>query len=352
MSSKRVLFAIAGAGAGNLARVTAIVEALDRTRIEVGLLAQAAAGHRARSLAPVYPLLDVTYGSAEFTAWQVLRSNGRFPWRYWQNRRLAGRALDDFKPDLLVVDSDFYSLPEARQRGIPILSINSAAATLAMCRCLQLSTSGLWFSRGIERLDARLQRSYAARVVCPVFAQVDTGMPGTQLVGPIVRRQFRDAATMTPPPTTYDVAVVLGGSGLGTDALDLRGVHGAMVVLGDGGGRYPADAQRIAFTDQPASLLSRARVLVIQGGLNSVSEAMALGKPAVIVPIPNHLEQLVNATWAQALGLGYVATGATAGGVVDQLLTGRRPAPLRQAEAWSCAGASQAAVNIVEMAGA
>jgi UDP:flavonoid glycosyltransferase YjiC (YdhE family) len=353
VSSKRVLFALAGAGAGNLARVTAIVEALDRARIEIALLAQAATGHRARSIGPVYPLLDVTYGSGEFTAWQVLHHNGGFPWRYWRNRRLAARALDDFRPDLLVVDSDFYSLPEARRRGIPILSVNSAVATLAMCRRLRLPASRLWFSRGIEQLDGWLHQSYATRIVCPVLAPVETSVARVHLVAPVVRRQFGVAATAAPCPIEYEVAVMLGGSGLGTHALDLRGVRGSMVVVGDGGGRYPDAARRIAFTDQPASHLARARVLVIQGGLNSVSEAMALGKPAVIVPIANHLEQLVNATWAHELGHGHIATGATAGAIVNELLSGRGAAPGRpQTAPASCVGALQAAAHIVEMAGA
>ena len=207
----------------------------------------------------MYPLLDVTYGSGEFTAWQVLRRNGGFAWDYWRNRRLAARALDDFKPALLVVDSDFYSLPEARRRGIPILSVNSAAATLVMSRRLRLSTARLWFSRGLEHVDGWLQQSNATRIVCPVLAPVEISADGVHVVSPVVRRQFRDAATVARWSTEYDVAVMLGGSGLGANALDLRGVRGSMVVVGDGGGRYPAAARRIAFTDQPPDL-ARARV--------------------------------------------------------------------------------------------
>ena len=73
------------------------------------------------------------------------------------------------------------------------------------------------------------------------------------------------------------------------------------------------------------------------------------------MPIANHLEQLVNATWAHALGYGHIATGATAAAIVNELLSGRgRGAAPGQAPAApaSCDGALQAAAHIVEMAGA
>lgn len=343
-----MLFALAGAGAGNFSRATAILEELDRDRFEIALLAQSRACQRARQGLALYPLLDVTYGAGAFTAWQVLRHNGSFPVRYLKNRRLAGRALDEFRPDLLVVDSDFYSLPEARRRGISILSINSSPATLAIFRRMEGSAAALPFSYCIERIDRRLQRRHADRILCPVLGAVDTGLANAQLLSPIVRRQFRSNVAADDSEASFDVGVMLGGSGLGVSQIDLSRVRHSMVVVGASGGCYPPQAVRLPFTERPAATLSRCRILVVQGGFNSVSEAIALGKPTVIVPIPNHVEQLVNAWWADTLGFGVMARGSEAGAAVDRLLqdhgASSRPS-LR------CDGATQAAKLIEEMTG-
>ena len=349
MSKKRLLFALAGAGAGNFSRVTAILEELDQDRFEVALLAQSRVRRRAPRGFTLYPLLDVTYGACDFTAWQVLRHNGSFPFRYWKNRRLAGRALDEFRPDLLVVDSDFHSLPEARRRGIPILSINSSPATLAIFRRMDRSATDFPLSYCIERIDRRLQRRHADRILCPVLGAVDTGLANAQLLSPIVRRQFRNNVAAGGSEQSFDVGVMLGGSGLGVSEIDLSGVRHSMVVVGAPGGCYPPHAVRLPFTERPAANLSRCRILVIQGGFNSVSEAIALGKPTVIVPIPNHIEQLVNAWWADQLGFGVMTRGAQAGAAVDRLL--RDPRASSRPSSPRCDGATQAARLIAEMTG-
>ncbi len=350
MSKQRLLFALAGAGAGNYSRITAILEELDQDRFEVALLAQSHARRRAPRGLTLYPLLDVTYGAGEFTAWQVLRHNGSFPLRYWTNRRLAGRALDAFRPDLLVVDSDFHSLPEARRRRIPILSINSSPATLAIFKRMARSAADVLFSYCIERIDRRLQSRHASRILCPAIGDVDTRLANVQLLAPIVRRQFRSNAAAHDSAASFDVGVMLGGSGLGASEIDLSRVSHSMVVVGASGGRYPPHAVRLPFTEQPAAPLSRCRILVIQGGFNSVSEAIALGKPAVIVPIPNHVEQLVNAWWADQLGFGVMAQASEAGAIVDRLLqdhraSSRPPSP-------RCDGAIHAARLIEDMTSA
>jgi UDP:flavonoid glycosyltransferase YjiC (YdhE family) len=45
---------------------------------------------------------------------------------------------------------------------------------------------------------------------------------------------------------------------------------------------------------------------VINGGFSAVSEAIALGKPTFVIPVPGHAEQFVNARMVADLGLGFV----------------------------------------------
>jgi uncharacterized protein (TIGR00661 family) len=51
-------------------------------------------------------------------------------------------------------------------------------------------------------------------------------------------------------------------------------------------------------------LMARARGVVCTAGFESISEALWLGKPAYMVPTPNHLEQRTNAIDADRTGAG------------------------------------------------
>ena len=55
-------------------------------------------------------------------------------------------------------------------------------------------------------------------------------------------------------------------------------------------------------------LLSRADVAVVNGGFSAISEMVWMNKPLVVVPVPNHAEQWINARTIMHLGLGLIAT--------------------------------------------
>jgi UDP:flavonoid glycosyltransferase YjiC (YdhE family) len=333
----------------------AVLDELGTDRFEFAFIAQGRSRQLASREHPVYALHEVTYGPGRFSPWSILRRNTAFPLRYLRNCALCERAMDEAKPDLLVVDSDFHCFGGARRRGIPIVSINSSPATVELLARMDARGRGMFFSHHcIERVDRWLQRRYADLVICPVIEPVPTDMPSVRQVPPIVRRQFLAAPGAERddiPPC--DVAVMLSGSGIGSSEIDLRSFRGSMIVLGDAAkAQLPPSVRRIPFTDEPAAFLRRARVVVIQGGFNSVSEVIALRKPAVIVPIPNHAEQFVNAHCAQRAEIGVVADGATAVEAVQGLLDGYDQALAGcRAITLPCDGAARAARLIEEAAG-
>jgi uncharacterized protein (TIGR00661 family) len=67
--------------------------------------------------------------------------------------------------------------------------------------------------------------------------------------------------------------------------------------------------------------MARARVLVIQGGFSSISEAVALRRPTVVVPIRGHAEQHINAQIFESLELGLASPGPSAGVKVRAILS-------------------------------
>jgi hypothetical protein len=51
-------------------------------------------------------------------------------------------------------------------------------------------------------------------------------------------------------------------------------------------------------------MMAGARAVACTAGFESVSEAAYLGKPLLLVPVENHVEQYVNACDAEAAGIG------------------------------------------------
>lgn len=58
--------------------------------------------------------------------------------------------------------------------------------------------------------------------------------------------------------------------------------------------------------------LAEADILVINAGFSAVSEAFALRKPTLVIPLEHHAEQWLNAQTLQQLGLASLATPANA----------------------------------------
>lgn len=318
---KKILYAIAGAGLGNFTRMLSVLEELDRDRFEIAITAPPSALKQVPPLFTTYPLERVTYGAKAFSALHVLRNNLSLPLTLKRNFNRCSEVFDLFKPDALIVDSDFHCLPIAKKRKTPVISINSSHATVKLFQEFRTSRLQMAFSYYcIERVDLWLQKRYADFVICPVIEPVAIACPKLHQVNPIVRRQFLEAAGKRgQPPGTWDIAVILGGSGLGVRDIDLSSFTEKAVVMGiTKGMRLPPGAQVIDFDPEPAGRMADAKILVVQGGFNSISEVVALRKPAVLVPISHHAEQFVNARYAEKLGIACVAWN---GQVVEAIRT-------------------------------
>jgi len=308
---KKILYALVGVGTGNASRTLAILNELHPDKYDIQIIAQGRAHDILSTRFSTHSLEEITYSSGQFTLLNILKKNYLFPMKLWENIRKCASILDEYKPDVLIVDSDFYSIFPARRRKIPVISINSSLATVAKFRRIRSSSTDCFFSyHFIEQVDSWIQKRFIDLVLCPVFETLEELKGRCRQIHPIVRKQFLNYKPDKGQDFKYDVAVLFGGSGIGANELDLREYSGRCVVLGQSENlKLPVQATCIPYEAEPFKYLSGARIIVVQGGFNSISEVIALKKPAVFVPIPRHAEQLVNVRWAQDLGFGIVSQG-------------------------------------------
>ncbi len=349
----RILLCVVGVGAGNSTRNLALLGEMRRLAPDVDIHV-AAQGRALEVLGAVYtahPLREITYSTdGRFGAWSIVRSNMSFPKRFLENRAAARRLIERLKPDVVLADSDFYCLGPARRLGVRLVSINNSAAVVADMRRHGIPPGCGFSARFIEQTDCWLQERYPDQVICPVLQREETLGPKYVQIPPIVREGFapRDSS-LDSAPAGEEVVVVTGGSGIGADEIDLRGVDAPIATYGTRLSKIPPHARQLGFNLNDAEPMRRARVLVIQGGFSSVSEALAVRRPTVVVPIARHAEQHVNARQAEALGLGLAAEGPDAGAAVRKILSNYKEYEARSgAISLPSDGARQAARAILE----
>lgn len=303
MKKPRFLFCIVGVGAGNTTRNLAMLRTLEEIApCEIRIAAQGRARELLERHYHTISLREISYSNdGAFSALSIIRNNLAFPIRFWQNMRQLRAIMVNYAPDVVVADSDFYCLRPAKRLGLKLASINNSAVIVETIRREGGLPGNCRFSyRFIERTDYWLQRRYPGMVLCPTLRELP-GMPQKFVqIPPMVRPEIRPLAD-----PGDEIVVLTGGSGIDTSRIDLRGLEGQHIrILGSRLQKVPAHAEQVGFSLDVMEHLRRAKVLVVQGGFSSVSEAVALRVPVVVLPIGNHAEQWVNGRMVEKLGLG------------------------------------------------
>lgn len=315
---KRILLFIVGVGAGNTTRTLAWSNELKRLDPEIDL--QIAAQGKAYELLsnhyPVHEMLTIDYGSAEeMSALSVIKNNLGFISRFRENQRRASKLIEDLEPDLIIADSDFYCLGPARKSGVFLATVNSSPVTMAQLKRDGVPADCGFSGHVIERADAWFQQRYSQAIICPAIQPMDSLAKKVFQIPPIVRKDFQKQVTIK-----EEVVAITGGSGIGASVIDLEDVSVPITVFGSEIQKVPEHAEKVeGFSEDLAETMCQAKVLVVQGGFSSVSEAIATRRPVVVVPIEGHAEQMMNAREIEELGIGKIATPANASQVIMEV---------------------------------
>lgn len=287
---RRFFILAAGLGLGNSTRICAILqslraacppEGLEITVFSWGIGADFLSRHAEElgfelvRLAPYYPLKA-----------KAILGN------YWRNCATISRRIRSGRPDLVLHDSDYHFVPFIG-RGIPAISLGQAHDVVERARARRfLPRNGRqWLSLLLgEWMDSWTQKLFTSEVLIPSFDSRPSGEPRLRRIPLIVRREYREQPAAGADQST--VGFLPGGSGIGAKAV-------------------AEWAERNRFTPLQGSSLEEGRpridrfgAVVVQGGLSSISECIARRKPMIVVPIPDHVEQKLNALEVERAGLG------------------------------------------------
>lgn len=355
--STRVLFLVNGLGLGNATRCHAVMQRL----VDHGATVEAACSGNGfwyldgrEELAEVHELEALRYGSTDgaLSVWGTLMAAGEHLGVLRRNDDRVAAIVERFKPDVAVIDS-VYSVRALRRAGVPIVALNNSDVVHASWHAFgdRPSSARAQFY-AIEESDRRFHTWMADAVTSPSLDPnlAEVGAPFRR-VGPIVRRGVQPRPMSGP---VRRLLVMLSGSVFGSPVAlskPLEGVH-IDVVGRDRPESVPA-VEGIAWHGKVRDnleLLAAADLAVVNGGFSAVSELFCLRTPLVVLPVPNHAEQWVNARTIEHLGVGTIGSDAT--------LTEDIARALPQVEGWREAyaalpepsdGAGEAATIILEV---
>lgn len=304
----KCLFLINGLGMGNSTRCYAIIQHLHRMGVEVHVMTSNNGlkfFEQTPEVKSLHQMLPLEYGKKDgrLSVWRTFASLSKIVRALYNKNRQLRRALDTIQPDVVVTDSEYFVVPVVRRR-IPLIGINNADVVVTQYRQRQAKPASIraqfWL---IEHMDYWIHRLFWTRVLSPAIVPDQSRGKNYQQIGIIVREEIL-AANQAYTDLHQDnaikrIVIMLSGSGFGTNLNLEQWNHGCHI---DVVGREGHSTEKVTYHGKLINnidLLLGADVLVVNGGFSAVSEALVLCKPTLVIPIPNHAEQWLNAIQVQ-----------------------------------------------------
>ncbi len=337
MVRQSCLFIINGLGLGNSTRCYAVIENL----IEAGCRVHVLTSGNGLAFFQDKPGLESVHSMDSFfysgqnggvSGWSTFKSLRALARIAKAKKARLSKLLDEIKPDVAVLDSE-YSIGPLRKRRIPVVALNTSETVVTEYFRHASPPRGVrshfWF---VEFSDYLFHRNFCDLVLSPFPTRRPTRHRKFKRVGLIIRKAILNRlgpsrGSVFPKPRELRYVVFMLSGSIYASKINFE-EHDLPFKI-DVVGREGKSCRNVTFLGRRmdnAELLARADALVINGGYSAVSEAFALRKPVLVVPVPGHAEQFVNASLVRDMGLGYVATEQN---VLDQLLA------VHQANEWT-----------------
>lgn len=310
----RVLMLVNGLGLGNSTRCHAIIQRMREQGAEICVITSGNGKwyFDDRSDVPDLRGIEAFYYASHngrISIPRTLMSVGDFRRIARRNAAVVDESIESFRPDVALIDSVYTTAP-FRKRGIPIVALNNADVVHKSYRQFQDKPSSIRMQfYAIEEMDYLFHRSRVDLVISP---NLDDTLPevggNVRRVGPIVRRDYESEPAAGP---VRRVLVMLSGSRFGSKvALSDQKFPFHIDIVGreaPSGVALPANVVFHGRVKDNTEIVRPADLVLVNGGFSAVSEAFSLRKPMVVLPIPNHAEQWVNARTIERLGVGFMA---------------------------------------------
>ncbi|MEN6576821.1 MAG: glycosyltransferase family protein [Phycisphaerales bacterium] len=213
------------------------------------------------------------------------------------NRELYRTVFDPFCPELAISDCEPFNARWAWRHGIPFLSIDHQHL-LTMCEPEHPPDE--WIPRFNAESATRCHYTGAAAYVILGFFLVPTKNASAVLAPPVVR-----PIVSSFEPTCGDHIVLYTTDGSWQDKLVsiLNSFHEFRIYGFDENRRFGNCRFKQTSTEEFMGDSARCRGVIATAGFSLLSECLYFRKKMLLLPVQGQCEQIVNATYAEKLGL-------------------------------------------------
>ena len=335
----RIYFSPCGIGLGHASRNMPIARELRRRGASIifstyleGIDYTEKQGFRVLPAPPISMSNDSS-GSIDLKLSSVNQGVKAFP-TFMRQVNAEIKYMKAFRPDAVVSDSRLSSIFAAKLLGVPILLILNQFTPL-IPRERDMFMLNKVMDGVIMTLIGR-GWGYADKILIPDFPAPNTlsidclRIPGpyqrkVELIGAILPKRREEAREKDVVRSEFGVAedhklIYAGISGPRAERLPLLKIltpifesfpdeYRVIMSMGDpNGGSKPTRSGslvKVSWVKEKFDILNACDLVVSRGGHETMMQSICYGKPAVIIPVPNHPEQYGNARRAQELGVAH-----------------------------------------------
>ncbi|MGZ3690560.1 MAG: glycosyltransferase [Pseudobdellovibrio sp.] len=298
--SKSVLFVINGFGMGNATRCEALIDLLDKG-FEVDVITSDKAllyftGHprlrQVKAQLNIQSEKSYRYGTFLF----FLKFSWRFTQRLFANYRIQKEQMTQNNYEAIFFDSDYsFILHRLFSNHKKIVGINNAYEVVSFFENnWGIVTPKILVSLIFELLDLSCYQIFSHFIICPsVDPKKLAPVAKTTTIPLLIRSAFFKS---DPPPETNANKSILVMSSSSNVESDLNKILPHIK-------NKNLSTLVNTFEKDNISKLLNSSIIVCNGGQSSLAECLYLNKPALVVNIPHHAEQLSNVLLAEFFGL-------------------------------------------------
>ncbi|UFH55569.1 glycosyltransferase family protein [Spirosoma sp. KNUC1025] len=318
----RTLFLVQGEGRGHLTQALSLAQILQVAGHEVigaivGVTAErdVPSFFREAFAAPITPVfspgLVYNTGTNALEPFKTTIRAIRDIRPFWRSLKQVKQIIDTQKPDVVV---NFYEMLGGLTYALlrPSVPMVCIAHQYMVYHPNFQCPAGKWFYRQAFTINTQLTCFGARELLALSFdKQPDEPRRHLRIVPPLLRQEVID---MKPTMSDFLLAYVTQ-PGLKTELLKAHQQNPQVPMHAFHAGTQKPDE----FIDETLTyhaingkrfleFMAQCKAVVTTAGFESVCEAAYLGKPALMIPQPNHYEQACNAIDGQRAGVGVAAT--------------------------------------------
>ncbi|MBT3583786.1 MAG: hypothetical protein HN509_02675 [Halobacteriovoraceae bacterium] len=308
----KILFIINGYGLGNSTRCSAIIEYLKAKGYEIDCITSNnstfyfSGNENISALLEFSPLKYSTTSEGEISSLLTFINGPRLLKSFIKNVRILKKRIENENYKAVVIDSDYSILPLIFKKSFTLVAINNAEQTVASSEGLPTKNREIFFQYLLERLDCSFHRLVPDLVLAPQWQPAPENTSNIKALPLIVRSGYQSTAS---PGKLSKILMMFSGAGFQINQRIIRELILPRDVTMDVLGLEGEDSENIRFhgkVHDSSEFVKNCNVMIINAGFSSISEALALKKPMLLLPVNNHYEQLTNALGIENLGVGQI----------------------------------------------